>query len=80
MKVAGPTLKTGEIAFLGKAKKDAAGPVNGWRTISQLSHGGTALMRCIWRQILPKVAPKISEAQFGRVPGKGAKRGSAGGH
>ena len=30
-------------------------------------------MRCIWRQILPKVAPKISEAQFGAAPGKGTR-------
>ena len=30
-------------------------------------------MRCIWRQILSKVAPKISEAQFGGVPGKGTR-------
>ena len=73
MKVASPALKTGEIAFLGMAMKDAADPVNGWRTISLLSHRGKALMRCLWRQILPKVAPKISEAQFGRVPGKGTR-------
>ena len=68
-----PTLKTSEIAFLSKAKKDAADPVNGWRTISLLAHGGKAMMRCIWRQILPKVAPNISEAQFGGVPGKGTR-------
>ena len=57
-------------SFFGQGEAD---PVNGWRTISPLSHGGKALMRCIWRQILPKVAPKISEAQFGRVPGKGTR-------
>ena len=34
MKATSPALKTSEIAFLGKAKKDAADPVNGWRTIS----------------------------------------------
>ena len=73
MKEVSPALKTSEIAFLGKAKKDAADPVNGWRTISLQAHGGKAIMRCIWRQILPKVAPKISEAQFGGVPGKGTR-------
>ena len=73
MKEVSPALKTSEIAFLGKAKKDAADPVNGWRTIGLLAHGGKATMRCIWRQILPKVAPKISEAQFGGVPGKGTR-------
>ena len=31
------------------------------------------MMRCIRRQILPKVAKKISEAQFGGVPGKGTR-------
>ena len=30
-------------------------------------------MRCICRRILPKVAPKISESQFGGVPGKGTR-------
>ena len=74
MKEVSPALKTSEIAFLGKGKKDTADPVNGWRTISLLAHwGGKAIMRCIWRQILPKVAPKISEAQFGGVPGKGTR-------
>ena len=73
MKATNPALKTSEIAFLGKAKTDAADPVNGWRTISLLAHGGKAMMRCIWRQILPKVAPKILEAQFGGVPGKGTR-------
>ena len=30
-------------------------------------------MRCIWRQILQQVAPKISEAQFGGVPVRGTR-------
>ena len=41
--------------------------------MKEVSHGGKAMMRCIWKQILPKVAPKISEAQFGGVPGKGTR-------
>ena len=73
MKPTSPALKTSEIAFLAKAKKDAADPLNSWRTISLLAHGGKAMMRCIWRQILPNVAPKISEAQFGGVPGRGTR-------
>ena len=64
-KMTSPALKTSEIVFLNKIKKNAADPVNEWRTISLLSYGVKAQMRSIWLQILPKVTPKISETQFG---------------
>ena len=74
MGVASPALKTSGIAFFGKAKKNAADRVNGWRIISLLSHGGKALMRCIWRQILPKVAPKDLRGPVRESPGQGNER------
>ena len=54
MKVTSPALKTSETAFLGKAMKDAADSVNGSRTISLLTHGGKAMMRCILETNLAK--------------------------